>query len=47
LQPLSRSIDVREARFFMEAVSQDATGDAHHRLRGFKRGCIGRAIFLE
>jgi hypothetical protein len=38
---------VREARFPVEAKSENAPGHTHHRLGGIERGCVSGPVFLE
>ena len=47
LQPLSRSINVGEARFSVQAERENPAGDADHRLGGFERGSVGIAVLLK
>ena len=47
LQSLARSVNVRKARFSMEAKGENATGNADGGLGSFQCGCISRAVLLE
>jgi hypothetical protein len=47
LQTLSRSKNVRETRFSMQAERENPAGDADHRLGGVERGSVGIAVLLK
>jgi hypothetical protein len=47
LQPLARTVNVRESRLSVEAQRDNSARYADRRLGRFERGRVGIAVFLE